>query len=247
MKRILFICVKITPSMHSGTNIVMNWSSGKDASLAYHLLRQNGDFEVTHLLTTLSEEHCRVFMHGVREALLDMQAERIGLPLIKVKLPASPDDNLYKNAMLETLEKLKSEGVSGAAYGDIFLEGLRAYRELQLAKMGLEAVFPLWKKDTRDLIGAIEQAGIEAIIVCVNEKYLGKEFLGRKIDAEFLGGLPANVDPCGENGEFHTFVYNAPFFSSPIPIVTGEIVHKTYASPENREWDTGFYFMDVDV
>ncbi len=229
--------------------VVMNWSSGKDAALAYHLLSKQAGCEVTHLLTTLSEEHERVFMHGIREKLLDLQAERMKLPLIKVKLPASPDDTIYKQAMLKNLSALKEEGVSVAAYGDIFLEDLRVYREQQLAQIGMSALFPLWKKDTRELVRQVEEVGIEAIIVCVSEKYLGKEFLGKKISAELLAQLPANVDPCGENGEFHTFVYNAPFFSSPIPITTGEIVHKTYSptGTDDITWDTGFWFLDVDV
>lgn len=233
--------------MNNEAKIVMNWSSGKDAGLAYHLLSQSKAYKITHLLTTLSEEHDRVFMHGIREKLLDLQAERIGLPLLKVKLPASPDDSLYRAAMLQTLVKLKAEGVTMAAYGDVFLEDLRTYREQQLAQVAIKGLFPLWKRNTSELVQAVEQAGIDAIIVCVNEKYLGKEFLGRKIDAAFLSDLPTNVDPCGENGEFHTFVYNAPFFSAQIPIRVGEAVHKTYTSSENKEWDTGFYFLDVDV
>jgi len=226
----------------------MNWSSGKDASLAYLQILQGGAIEITHLLTTLSAEYNRVFMHGLREELLDMQAERMKLPLIKVKLPASPDDSVYKKAMQETLAGLMKEGINFAAFGDIFLEDLKQYREAQLAQIGMTALFPLWKKDTRKLVSQIEDAGIEAIIVCVSEKYLGKEFLGRKINREFLESLPENVDPCGENGEFHTFVHNAPFFSSPIPIVSGEIVHKKYApsDKDDQSWDSGFYFMDVN-
>lgn len=232
--------------MKDKVKIVMNWSSGKDAALAYHTILQEGTGEVTHLLTTLSQEHERVFMHGIREELLDMQAARMKLPLLKVKLPASPDDNLYKQAMQETLTGLKEQRVTVAAYGDIFLEDLRKYREEQLSQIGMRAIFPLWKKDSKELVRMIEQAGIEAIVVCVNEKYLGKEFLRRKINSEFLDSLPANVDPCGENGEFHTFVYNAPFFSEPIPITTGAIVHKKYEAPGgDGKWDTGFYFMDV--
>lgn len=227
--------------------VVMNWSSGKDAALAYHLLLQEPRYRVTHLLTTLSSEHERVFMHGVREKLLDMQAARMSLPLLKVKLPASPNDDLYKQAMLQTMTGLKEQGITVAAYGDIFLEDLKVYREQQLAQAGISGLFPLWEKDTKELVHMVEQSGIEAIIVCVNEKYLGKEFLGKKINAEFLNTLPPNVDPCGENGEFHTFVHNAPFFSVHIPIVTGEIVHKTYTSSEDSKWDTGFYFLDVDV
>ena len=234
--------------MNNGTKVVMNWSSGKDAALAYHLLAQQGIGEVTHLLTTLSEEHDRIFMHGIREQLLDMQAERMGLPLLKVKLPASPNDSIYKDAMLQIMASLKEQGVTTAAYGDIFLEDLKIYREQQLAQVGIEGIFPLWEKDTRDLVRLVESLGIEAVIVCVNEKCLGKEFLGKKINAAFLDSLPDNVDPCGENGEFHTFVYNAPYFSAPIPIVTGEIVHKTYKSPDgNSKWDTGFYFLDVNM
>jgi len=226
----------------------MNWSSGKDAALAYHLLTQQGTCEVTHLLTTLSAEHDRVFMHGVREQLLDAQAERMGLPLLKVKLPASPNDNIYKEAMLSTLTWLKEKGVTVSAYGDIFLEDLKVYREQQLAQVGMQGLFPLWKKDTRELVRMVDAAGIDAVIVCVNEQYLGKEYLGKKIDASFLDGLPDNVDPCGENGEFHTFVCNAPFFSAPIPVVMGETVHRTYKSPDgDSKWDTGFYFLDVNM
>jgi uncharacterized protein (TIGR00290 family) len=229
--------------------VVMNWSSGKDAALAYHSLLLQAEYRVTHLLTTLSAEYDRVFMHGVREQLLDMQAQRMGLPLVKMKLPASPDDDLYKNAMLQTLSGLKAEGVTMAAYGDIFLEDLKVYRERQLAQAGIEALFPLWKKDTRELVSSVEDAGIEAIIVCVNEKYLGKEFLGRTVNRGLLRDLPGNVDPCGENGEFHTFVCNAPFFSAPIPVVMGEMVHKTYSpsGADDKGWDTGFYFLDVNV
>ena len=228
---------------------VMNWSSGKDASLAYLKLLQQDGYEVTHLLTTLSAEHDRVFMHGIREELLDIQAERMKLPLVKVKLPASPDDSIYRNAMLQVMATLKEQGVSVAAFGDIFLEDLRLYREAQLAQVGLQALFPLWGRNTRELVLETERSGIEAIVVCVNEQYLGKDFLGKKIGADFLNALPANVDPCGENGEYHTFVYNAPFFSAPIPIVTGEVVHKVYipSSDADKNWNTGFYFLDVDV
>jgi uncharacterized protein (TIGR00290 family) len=231
------------------TKVVMNWSSGKDAALAYSLVATQDTFTVTHLLTTLSAEHERVFMHGIREQLLDMQAERMKLPLLKVKLPASPDDSIYRQAMLDTMTKLKKQDVTVAAYGDIFLEDLKTYREQQLAQAGMTALFPLWKKDTRELVRLVEQSGIEAIIVCVNEKFLGKELLGKKINAEFLSSLPGNVDPCGENGEFHTFVYNAPFFSTPIPITTGEIVYKTYSpsTDDDKGWDTGFYFLDVNI
>ena len=229
-------------------NTVLNWSSGKDAALAYHNLLQDKHYKVTQLLTTLSLEHDRIFMHGIREKLLDIQAERMNLPLTKVKLPASPDDTLYTKAMAAAMAQLKTKGVTTAAYGDIFLEDLKAYREQQLAQLDINAHFPLWELDTRTLVHNVADAGIEAIIVCVNDKFLGKEFLGRKIDASLLNDLPLNVDPCGENGEYHSFVYNAPFFNAPIPVTTGEIVHKRYINPDgNTQWDTGFYFMDCDV
>ncbi|MBS1586785.1 MAG: adenine nucleotide alpha hydrolase [Bacteroidetes bacterium] len=226
---------------------VLNWSSGKDAALAYKLLCDEGHYKVTHLLTTVNEEYDRVVMHGVREELLDAQADRMGLPLIKVKLPATPTDDAYKQAMQNTLAGLKGQGIYTAAFGDIFLDDLKQYREQQLASVSFNAVFPLWKKDTRELVQLVEDAGIEAVIVCVNEKFLSKEFLGRKIGRDFLRDLPANVDPCGENGEFHTFVYNAPYFSSPIIIQQGEVVYKSYTPSANDpdKWNTGFYFLDI--
>jgi len=228
---------------------VLNWSSGKDAALAYYMLLQQHRYKVTHLLTTLNSEHERIFMHGVKEKLLSLQAFYMDLPLTAVKLPAAPDDRLYKKAMYETMIQLKEQGVEAAAFGDIFLEDLRQYRERQLQQAGMEAVFPLWNQDTRHLVGMMEDTGIEAIIVCVNEKYLGREFLGRKADRSLLNDLPESVDPCGENGEFHTFVCNAPFFRKPLHIVPGEIVYKTYTpgNDDSTEWDTGFYFLDLDI
>lgn len=227
--------------------LVLNWSSGKDAALAYSLLQNSGQYKVTKLLTTLNEEHERIVMHGVREALLDAQAERMALPLVKVKLPTVPTDDAYKEAMQNTLLGLKKEGIHTTAFGDIFLEDLKQYREEQLAQAGFGAVFPLWKMDTRELVARVEDAGIEAVMICVNEKFLGKEFLGRKIGRDLLRDLPPNVDPCGENGEFHTFVINAPFFSTAVPAKMGEIVYKAYtpADDDKDKWHTGFYFLDL--
>jgi uncharacterized protein (TIGR00290 family) len=228
---------------------VLNWSSGKDAALAYHILSQSKEYEVVQLLTTVNDEHDRVVMHGVREELLDAQAKAMGIALQKIKLPAAPDDKTYKAAMKKALTGLKEKGIYTAAYGDIFLEDLKVYREEQLKTVDFDTVFPLWKKDTRELIDIIEQTGIEAMIVCLNEKFLGKEFLGRKIDRSFLNDLPAGVDPCGENGEFHTFVYNAPYFKAPIPVVKGEEVYKAYTPAKNDtdNWNTGFWFLDLTL
>ena len=227
---------------------VLNWSSGKDAAMAYHILSMNDGYEVTHLLTTVNSEHSRIVMHGIKEELLDAQAAAMALSVKKIYLPASTQDELYKKAMQQVLNELKQEGVKASAFGDIFLEDLRNYREQQLQTVDIQAVFPLWKIDTVELVKAIEHAGIEAILVCVNEKFLGKEFLGRKVGRDLLNDLPAGADPCGENGEFHTFVYNAPFFRAPVPISLGEIVYKQYmpASNDKDKWDTGFYFLDVN-
>ncbi len=223
---------------------VLNWSSGKDAALAYHLLR-NSSYKVTQLLTTISGLNNRIVMHGVRECLLDVQADRMGLPLNKIYLPSRPDDTAYSKAMTDALSGFKEKHIHHAAFGDIFLEDLKQYREAQLAGVGFEAVFPLWGNDTHELVRQVEDAGIEAIIVCVNEKYLGKEFLGRRINRQLLEDLPANVDACGEHGEFHTFVCNAPYFSSPIEILNGEVVYKKYETAGAQTWDTGFYFLDI--
>jgi uncharacterized protein (TIGR00290 family) len=226
---------------------VLNWSSGKDAALAYHFLQQDEQYDVSCLLTTVNSEHDRIVMHGVREELLDMQAEMMQLPSKKIYLPAAPDDTTYKNAMNAALTELKAEGITTAAFGDIFLEDLKTYREQQLQSVGINAVFPLWKRNTRELVPLLEDTGIEAVIVCLNEKFLPKEFLGRKIDRSFLADLPDGVDPCGENGEYHTFVYNAPYFRKPIPIAHGKIVYKSYmpAKDDKDQWNTGFYFLDL--
>lgn len=226
------------------TNIVLNWSSGKDAALSYHFLSQDERYNVAQLLTTINDEQDRVVMHGVRESLLDAQANRMNVPSLNVKLPPSPDHDIYNRVMEQTLSDLSNKGITHAAYGDIFLEDLKQYREQQLAKAGFTGVFPLWKKDTRALIQIIEEVGIYAKVVCVNEKVLGKEFLGRRVDTSFMNDLPDWVDPCGENGEFHTFVYNAPFFSKAIDIEEGEMVYKQYERADGS-WDTGFYFLDI--
>jgi uncharacterized protein (TIGR00290 family) len=224
---------------------VMNWSSGKDAALAYYYLLQEGKYEVTRLLTTISAEYKRVFMHGVMDELLHRQAEMMGLPVTTIPLPASPNDELYKAAMLQTFAEFRKEGIEASAFGDIFLEDLKTYREEQLKQVHMQAVFPLWKKDTRTLIDEIEAVGIEAVTVCISEKHLPKEFLGRKIGRQFLADLPEGVDPCGENGEFHSFVYNAPYFKEPVAIKTGAVVHKTYTPSNDGSWNSGFYFLDV--
>ncbi len=249
-KKQYIVLLKMIDTGVSTKNTVLNWSSGKDAALAYYfLIQNNSEYRVRQLLTTINQNHNRIVMHGVREELLDAQAMQMNLPLNKIYLPESPDDEMYKTAMQDALTHLKGQDIYTAAFGDIFLEDLKLYREQQLAGAGFQAVFPLWKMNTYELVGMLEDTGIEAMIVCLNEKFLSREMLGRKIDRSFLCDLPANVDPCGENGEFHTFVYNAPYFAEAIPVVKGETVYKEYkqAADDNDKWNTGFYFLDLHL
>lgn len=227
---------------------VLNWSSGKDAALAYYLLQQDERYEVDSLLTTINADKDRVVMHGVREELLDIQAERMGISLKKVYLPPSPDHDVYNTAMTNILTELKGMGITTSAFGDIFLEDLKQYRLKQLEQVGFTGVFPVWGANTTEMVQQIENVGIETVIVCVNEAVLGKEFLGRRVNRSLLNDLPPGVDPCGENGEFHTFVYNAPYFSSPILLKHGDIVHRTYPGTNpDTDKSYGFYFLDLTL
>lgn len=222
----------------------LNWSGGKDASFALWQLQQQGGVNVRGLFTTLSEAHRRVSMHGVQEALLDEQARRTGLPLKKAFLPENASMDDYNRIMSEALEGYVASGIRQAVFGDIFLEDLRAYRESQLEKAGMEGIFPLWKRDSAQLAKDFIAAGFKAVIVCVNDRFLPAAFAGREFDAAFLAGLPDNVDPCGENGEFHTFVYDGPIFSSPVPFQFGETVTRTYTPA--RKGDDCFKKDDAD-
>lgn len=194
------------------TKAYLNWSSGKDAMLALHQLENDRDYSVEKLVTTVNSEHDRISMHGVRKTLLQQQAKSLGLPLEIINLKGDISLSAYNETMETHLKKLKNEGFSTVVFGDILLEDLKAYRENQLKKIGLKAVFPLWKKNTTNLIEIFLDLGYKAIVVCVNAKVLDKSFCGRLIDEKFLSDLPENVDPCGENGEFHTFVFNGPAF-----------------------------------
>lgn len=224
-------------------NTVLNWSSGKDAALAFHYLRQQDRYRVTHLLTTCSEATDRVVMHGVRKSLLEAQVQAMDLPLTIVELPAAPDNQSYAAAMNRSLSDLKKQGVQAAAFGDIFLEDLKKYRLKQLQPTGLEILFPLWEKDTRKLIAEVEDSGIEAVIVCVDERKLPLSFLGRKINRGLLNDLPEGVDPCGENGEYHSFVTHAPFFNHGLSVARGEVVYRRY----REEDESGFYFLNLHL
>jgi len=206
--------------------ILVCWSGGKDSAMALHALFQRSDIQITALLTTVTEGFNRISMHGVRRELLKRQAESIGLPLHEVLIPPHCVNPVYEARMEEALRAHYDKGVRTVAFGDIFLEDLRAYRETNLARIGMTALFPIWKRDTRELIRAFHAANFRAIAVCIDSKVLDRSFAGLELDDAFFRDLPPQADPCGENGEFHTFVFDGPIFREPIPVRAGEIVER---------------------
>jgi uncharacterized protein (TIGR00290 family) len=233
-----------------------NWSGGKDSALALYRVRQSGEWHVQRLLTTVSENFQRVSMHGVRKELLERQAQSLGIPLVKCRLPDAASMQIYDTRMMEVVAGFKTEGINTALFGDIFLEDLRAYREQKLAQSGIRAAFPLWKRNTRELIHEFVDLGFKAIIVCVNQRRLDKSFAGRFIDREFIEDYPDAADICGENGEYHSFVFDGPIFEQPIAFAVGETVCRDYTPPQAKDdeacasstpprWDTGFWYTDL--
>jgi len=206
--------------------ILFCWSGGKDSAMALQALLQRNDVRVTALLTTVTDEYDRISMHGVRCELLERQAKSIGLPLHEVRIPPHCVNPMYEARMEEALLVHYRNGVRTVAFGDIFLEDLRAYRERNLARLGMTALFPIWKRDTRELIRHFHASRFRSIAVCVDGKVLDRSFAGRELDASFFRDLPPRVDPCGENGEFHTFVFDGPIFHDPIPVRTGEVMER---------------------
>jgi uncharacterized protein (TIGR00290 family) len=206
--------------------ILFCWSGGKDSAMALHTILQRDDIQVTALLTTVTEGYERISMHGVRRELLERQAQSIGLPLHEVRIPPQCVNPIYEARMEEALRVHYNRGVRKVAFGDIFLEDLRVYREKNLARIGMTALFPIWKRDTRELICLFHAQRFRAIAVCVDPKVLDRRFAGRELDESFFPDLPPGVDPCGENGEFHTFVFDGPIFRSPIPVRTGDVVDR---------------------
>ena len=206
--------------------IVFCWSGGKDSALALHRLRVEGRYEVVSMLTTCNEHFQRVSMHGVRVELLEQQARAIGLPLVKMFVSQGGSNDEYVERMKGHLLAYKAQGITRFAFGDIFLEDLKRWREDNLAQLGLRGVFPIWKVDTRELIREFIALGFDSIICCVNDAYLDETALGRHIDADFIHWLPADVDPCGENGEFHSFAFAGPVFQQPLRIQIGEKVYR---------------------
>ncbi len=211
---------------------IFSWSSGKDSALAFYHLQKNNDFELSHLITTVNAHYDRVSMHGLRRELLEKQLASVGLPYSTIELPIAPSMSEYEDRMNTVLRQLKSKSHTHVAFGDIFLEDLRNYREQELAKQNLRAYFPLWNRDTTDLMHEFLSLGFKAIVVAINANLMDASFVGRVIDKQFLRDLPATVDPCGENGEFHTFCFDGPIFQYPIKFTLGDIVQKVYDNPD---------------
>ena len=216
------------------TKILLSWSSGKDCAWALHVLRQQGKYEIAGLLTTLNSAFDRVAMHSTRRVLVEMQARAAGLPLTVAPLPWPCSNAHYELTMKNVCEQAVSQGITGIAFGDLFLADVRAYRERQLRGTGLEPLFPIWQIPTDELAQQMIGSGLKAKIVCVDPRQLAKEFVGRDFDRSFLKELPPKVDLCGENGEFHSFVYAGPMFHRELAITAGEIVERD-----------GFWFCDV--
>jgi len=227
----------------------MNWSGGKDSSLALSRVIDSGEYDVRYLVTTVNELYGRVSMHGVREELLDKQAESIGIPLVKCYLPADVTMSSYEDSMIAALESFRKEGITVAIFGDIFLEDLREYREKKLSESGFNAVFPLWKNDTSALVDEFIDSGFRAIVSAIDARFLDESFAGRFIDRDFVGSLPEGVDPCGENGEYHSFVIDGPIFGAPLRVRQGE---KKLVEHDSESQESGgthaahsFWFCDI--
>ena len=225
------------------------WSGGKDSAYCLYKVRSEKLFDVTYLLTTVNANHKRISMHGVREELLEIQADSVGIPLLKVNVSEGTNSE-YEKQMEAVLLKAKAEGIDHVIFGDIFLEDLRIYREKNLEKVGMIGVFPLWKLDTKWMINDFIVQGFKTITCCINDGYMNEDWVGTEIDKEFVKKLPLNVDACGENGEFHTFCYDGPLFKKKIKFSLGEKVYKalelktdticTSSSPTK-----GFWFCDL--
>lgn len=218
--------VTMTQTNPTKPQVLMSWSSGKDSAWALHQLMQNPDVEVVGIFATLNEEQDRVAMHGVRHQLLESQADRLGLPLDVINLPNPCSHDDYGRIMGQFVEQALARGVTHIAFGDLFLEDVRRYREDNLKGTGLEPLFPIWLTPTPELAQTVLDSGLKAIVTCVDSKQIPAEFSGREYNAELLADLPDSADPCGENGEFHTFVYDGPMFSAPIPLERGETIQR---------------------
>lgn len=231
----------------------LNWSGGKDSSLALYHAQQDAGLQVEALFCSVNAVHNRVAMHGVRRALISEQAASIGLPLYTAELPEAPGMQDYEQVMEMETTRLRGRGFEAALFGDIFLEDLRQYREKSLVAAGMQCLFPLWKRDSCQLMAEFIRLQFKAIVVCVNSNLLDARFCGRIIDQSFIDDLPEGVDPCGENGEYHSFVFDGPIFKQAIQFEKGEIVYREYPAPASDQDGCfkepqkayGFYFQDL--
>jgi len=215
--------------------LVVSWSGGKDSTLALNEILNNTDYEVHSLITTVTEGYDRISIHGVRNELLEKQVQSIGLPLHKVSIPKDSKNEQYESALKKVLLKFKNEGINEIVFGDIFLEDVKKYRDELLNKLDMKGVYPIWKKDSKELARKFIELGFKAVTTCVDSQQIDKKFVGREYDSEFLNDLPNSADHCGENGEFHTFVYDGPLFDKKIDFTKGEIVFR----------DDRFYYCDL--
>lgn len=226
-------------------NAFFNWSGGKDSAFALHQIIESEEFDIQALLTNISREHQRISMHGVPKNLLLQQIELLKLdaPLEIIELWETMSMEDYSSLMQNKMQDFNSKGINTAIYGDIFLEDLKKYRETKLAAVGITANFPLWGRNTRDLLEEFINTGFKAVVVAANAQLLDQSFLGRNLDKAFLADLPKGVDPCGENGEFHSFVYDGPIFQKAVDFELGEVVLKEYET--NGDWDSRFWFQEL--
>lgn len=233
--------------------ITISWSGGKDSAYALYQLLQTDKFEVVSLHTTFDAELKRVGMHGVQEELIMAQAEALSIPLEKIYLPKDMSHDSYERVMQQFYKKLKKDGVSHIMYGDIFLEDLKNYRDRQLAAAGIESVYPLWSRKTDDLIKDFLAEGFRTVVCAANAALFEQSQIGKSVDSQWLSALQPKIDPCGENGEFHTFVYNGPLFNKAIPFSTGNVVEKTYKYNKTEEdgsvtkLETSFWFQELQL
>jgi uncharacterized protein (TIGR00290 family) len=215
--------------------VLLTWSGGKDSALALHKMQNSNEYKVEALLTTITAEYDRISLHGIRSALLEKQANSLGYKLEKIFIPKNCSNEEYNFKMQTVLEKYSAHGINKVVFGDIFLEDVRSYREKNLKKIGMTGIFPLWKRDTSELAQIFINLGFKAIITCIDTKALDKTFISRAFDEQFLKDLPTNIDPCGENGEFHTFVYDGPLYKRRIIFSKGDVILR------NEQ----FYFCDL--
>ena len=215
--------------------LVVSWSGGKDSTLALNEILNNTDYEVHTLITTVTEGYDRISIHGVRNELLEKQVQSIGLPLHKVSIPKDSKNEQYESALKKVLLKFKNEGINEIMFGDIFLQDVKKYRDELLDRLDMKGVYPIWKKDSKELARKFIELGFKAVTTCVDFQQIDKKFVGREYDSGFLNDLPGTADPCGENGEFHTFVYDGPLFNEKISFNKGEVVLR----------DNRFYYCDL--